>query len=279
MRRSFKKPRAKRVKIPKPILPQKPIRPRRSSLRTIYKDLFTSDIDQRVTALAQAMEWFDHCIVYVFWPEYNFTKLQLKHKNKAEESRSAGITSSVSTTKEREFTTAIKEYELLVNGFNPPKVSIYLRKLKKDSPKLTLRKKKLTDKYGEFLELLRTVLQPRNADNKIVDLRIDKIKSDYRIDAQGNVTFDRKLIGEVRKVSRRNGLLTGVLKLLPILSETGARVPELDTQGHKTGRTLVSNAKRLSGVYTMLGSLVKYSMTAESPRKLIRRSRKKVSAQ
>lgn len=276
MRRSFKKPRAKRVRPPKPVKAQKPERPRRSVLRNIYKDLLTSDVDQRVTTLAQAMEWFDKCIVYVGYPiEYAWPTAQLKNKNNAESYRYSGIKSTVDTTKEKDYIQAIKSYEKLVNGFNPPKISSFLKKYTHDKDKLVARKKKLTDRYGEFLDLLQRSLQPKNAEGKVVDLRIDKIKSDYRIDAQGNVTFDRKLIADVRKISRKYGLLVGVLKLLPILSETGARFPEVDSDGHKTGRTVVSNAKRLSGVYSMLGGLVKYSMTDQAPRKLIRRPRPK----
>lgn len=274
MKRSFKKPRARRVRPPTSIKGIKLLRPRRSELRTIYKDLLTSDSDQRVTALKQALTWYDHCVAYVGQSvNHEWPIPALKHKNSAEQLRTQGITSSDSGKKESNYIKAIESYEALVNGFKPPKLNKILLKYKHDKSKLIARKKKLTDRYGEFLELINNVLKPRNPEDKSIDLRVDKIRADYRIDDFGSITLNRKLVAEIKKLTRKYGFLVGMLKLLPVLSESYARVPECDEKGFKTGRTLISNAKRIQSIYAMIDNLIRYSLTTIKPIKLIRRPR------
>src|ERR1039458_7873098 len=114
MKRAYKKPRVKRVRPPKPIPAPKPERPRRSELKQIYRDLISSDSEQRVNTLRRALGWYDKCITYVGREiNYEWAKPSLKHKNAAERSRTQGITTSDNPTKEELFIKSIKEYEQL----------------------------------------------------------------------------------------------------------------------------------------------------------------------
>jgi len=71
--------------------------------------------------------------------------------------------------------------------------------------------------------------------------------------------------------------LPGALKLFPVFTEAAGRIPEVDSLKHKTGRTVVSSARRYKASLDMLENLVHYYMKAENPKKLIRRIKEKPS--
>lgn len=268
--------RVKRVRPPKPIAPPKPERPRRSKLRIIYRDLITTDTDQRVGSLSAAMAWYDTVVVYLsFKQEWKLSIPQLREKNAAERSRTAGITSSEPQIKEESFLKAIKSYEKMATVFKPPLISKYLSKLRSTRKKLETRKINLVNKFGEFIDTLDKVLLPKNYEGKRIELRVDKIRAAHRIDSEGNITFDRKVVDNMRRISRKYGLLSGIIQVLPVMSEAAARMPELDGKGFKTGRMVISNSKRYNAVLEMVSAVHRYYMNKESPRKLVRRPKPK----
>lgn len=272
----YKKPRAKKVKPPAPIKPAKPARPKRTELRKIYKELLSADRDQRVTALAQAMSWYDKCLVYVHYKqEWKWTTAQLREKNRGEKARASGIASNDSKKKELEFTETLKAFEKVAKDIKPPSILKVLSKLNKEKPKLEARKKKLHNKFGEFLQLISTALNPKNADEKSISLYADKLTSNFRISSEGNVTLDRKFLGGIRSTTRKQGLLAGTIQLLPVLSEAGARIPEVDRENHKTGKVVMSYANRYRAVMSMIENLFQYAIKTENPKKLVRRIKEK----
>jgi hypothetical protein len=76
MHTRIKKTRVKRYRPPKPIPPPQPPRPKRGNLKHIYKDLISSDRDQRVEVLVKAMHWYEELmaqqersfVVSPLWP-------------------------------------------------------------------------------------------------------------------------------------------------------------------------------------------------------------------
>jgi hypothetical protein len=279
MQRSFKKPRVKRVRPPKPIEAPKPERPRRSNLKTIYKDLISSDSEQRVNTLRRAAAWYDLCITYIgakLEPiPYQWGKTQLTHKNAAELMRSAAIDTSNNKQKEEYLIKSIRSYEKLVASYRPPKIQIFLSKLKHDRDKLEQRRKKLQHRFGEFMKFLQTILRPKNIDGKDIQLKVDKLSVDHRIDSQGNITFNNKLITYLSKVSRKQGMLTAVIDIFPLLMEAAGMKSELDTQGHATGRVIVSSSASKQAVIPMLKTLNQYYMHNDTNIKLVRKPRRK----
>lgn len=271
----YKKPRAKKVRAPKPVPPPKPSRPKRSELRTYYKDLLSADRDTRIDALAKGMAWYDRLLAYsIYKQEGKWRTNQLREKSAAERDRGVGIASNDSKKKEIEFLSSIQHYEKIVPDFKPPLLKKVLTKFNKDKPKLEARKKKLANKFGEFLDLIKEMLKPFNSDEKQIDLYVDKLKAEYRISSEGNLTLDRTLVGNVRTLSRKCGVFPAIIQLLPFLSEAAARMPELDAQHHKTGRTVISNSKRYRSVLVMLNNLLNYYQKTETSKKLIRRVKK-----
>jgi len=281
----YKKPRAKKVKPPKPVAPDKPVRPKRSQLKKIYRNLITTDTSQRVTALAQAMEWFDKVSKYVAWMTLYkqklawdanpWTTIQLRFKNALELARTQGNNTLHDPLKEKYYIKTIENFEKMVNGFKPPLVRMVLDKYDAQKAKLEDRQKKFRNRFGEFLELMRKALQPRNPEGKRIELRVDKISSPFRIDAEGNVTFDRKVVSNLRRMTRKHGMMSAALQMIPVLSEAAARVPELDPKGHKTGRMMASKRKIIAAERQMWNCLHQYQMLDPKPRKLVRRLRKK----
>src|ERR1035437_2298927 len=131
MRRSLKRPRVKRVRPPKAIEAPRPDRPRRTNLKTIYKDIISSDLEQRVNTLRRALQWYDECIKYIGYKiEYVWPKPLLKQKNEAELARAAAIPITNDIQKEKQFLLAIKAYEKVVKSYKPPLIKSYLSKLK-----------------------------------------------------------------------------------------------------------------------------------------------------
>ena len=236
--------------------------------------MFSTDTDQRVNALSKAMSWYDQCIAYLaFKQEGKLTTNQLKEKSKGEESRLAGIKAPQPHNKEIRFTEAIKHFEKMATVYSPPGISRYLRVFNKKRKVLESRKVRLNDKFGKFLDLLGRAVNPKNSAGKHVKLQVDKINTEYRIDAEGNITFDRKLVLHLRKLLRKYGLLTPVLKCIPILTESAALTPELDPHGHKTGRTVISSRKRYNSFLEMMYHLNRFMMTDSAPRRLVRKPR------
>jgi hypothetical protein len=137
------------------------------------------------------------------------------------------------------------------------------------------RKAKLKDRYGAFLDLINQALQPKNADGKRIELRVDRISAAYRISSEGDITFDRKVVQNLRRLSRKQGILSGIVQMLPVLSEAASRVPETDPQGALTGRQIIQHKKRYIAVLEMLNCLNDYSLSEQGPRKLVRKPKPK----
>lgn len=267
----------RRPKAPKPIAPPKPVRPKRGNLKQIYRDLISVDRDQRINTLAKAMTWYDQAQAYLAYKQKGeWTKEQLKFRNFAERKRLLGMAQTSSKLKEQVYLEAVHSYEQALNGFKPPKVDSFLSILKSKSDRLQERKEKLKDRYGDFLDLIEKALLPKNADGKRIELRVDRINVPYRISSEGDVTWDRKVVQNLRRISRKQGILSGVLQMLPILSEAAARVPELDPQQQPTGRYVTQNGKRYRSVLEMLNCLNQYSLSEQGPRKLVRKPKPKV---
>ena len=277
MKRSFKKPRTKRVKLAKPIPPPKPDRPKRGDLKKIYHGLITTDIDQRVNALVKALHWYDKCQVYVGYNKamdnIKWTKTQLKNKFTAEEHRLSGMKSKVSSVKETHYITAIKCCERMLEGYKSPKLSLYLRELNKEKKGLLQHKSSMQSKHKKFLTLLHEALQPVNSDGKKVKLTVDKLEAPYRISVEGHVTLDRKIVSDLRKLAHRHGLLSAVINLLPVLSESAARIQEVDTKNNPTGRTIVDTQKRYVAVISLLNKFNQYCQRADAPKTIVRRKK------
>lgn len=271
----LKKPRMKRVKKPAPVPPPKPERPRRSELKSIYRDLLSSDVEQRVNTLARAMEWYDHCQAYVLHKQKGTLTLpQKKQKNAALKLRHAGIITLKSEIKEENFIKTIKYYEKMVLSYKPPLISKYLRRFSKEKKKLTRRKDKLSHQFKDFISLIKKSLNPKNSVGKEISIKVDKLSVSWRIDAEGNVTFDRKLLYAIKKDIRRHGLLAGVLQLLPVLSECAARTVELDNRNVPTGKIIVSNRLKYNAVMDMLDGFLKYCIH-EPVKRLVRKPKPK----
>lgn len=277
MQRSLKRPRVKRVRPPKPIPAPKPERPRRSTLKSIYKDYISSDQEQRINTLRRALGWYDKCITYVGYnleDKYQWKRNQLKHKNIAEKSRLTGISSSSDSVKEQSFLTSIKSFERLLVTYKAPKIIIYQRKLAHEKVKLESRKRKLAKRFGEFLKLLQSMLKPKNSEDNDITLKVDKLSTEYRIDSKGNLTFDTKFFTYVYKLSRKQGMLTAVVELIPMLMEAAGRMDEV-IDGAKTGRVVVSNAKKVQSVQPILRHLNQFYLSKDTPKKLVRRPKTK----
>jgi hypothetical protein len=270
------RPKLKRYKKPIPIPAPKPSRPKRGDLKKIYKDLVSTDIDQRVTALAKAMQWYDHVQVFLNYKQNGkFTTRQLRAKNFAERNRAEGIKTNHSIYKETHFTAAINAYEIMAASYKVPKLKGYLRKYSKEKKGLIHRKERLQDKHGEFLKMLHDALQPVNWKGKKIKLTVDKISAPHRISAEGNITFDRRLIMTLRKLARKKGLLSAVLLLLPVLTEAAARESVVDTKGRKIGTTKVDQADRYPAVLSLLNNFNTYCQREDGPRTVVRRAKPK----
>jgi hypothetical protein len=272
----IKKVRVKRWREPKPVPPPRPPRPKRSSLKHMYNELISTDRDQRLEALKKAMHWYEGLQAYlVFHSE--FTLHQKKAKSEAEKHRLKGLNSDKSETKELHYIAAIKSYESMGRRYHVPKLGTYLSKYTHVRSKLLKRKNRFVHKFGEFLELLGTVLRPKNYDDKRIELRVDKLTSKYRVDSEGNITFDRKFLDFARRVTRTDGMLPGLLDILPVLTEAAATRMETDSHGHRTGRYVISGTKRHAALLLMLENLTDYCLHHDRPR-IIRRHKEKVHA-
>jgi len=274
----FKRPRVKRVRPPRPVPPPKPPRPRRGTLKNIYKDLITTDRDQRVETLKKAMHWYEELQAYLAYNS-EWTLTQTKAKSHAERARLFGLESNKDEAKEKHYIFAIQQYEKMTRKFHPPKIGTFLSKYSHVRSKLEKRKHRFVRKFGEFLVLVDKAVRPKNYDGKRIELRVDKITCEYRIDSEGNITFDRKFLDAARKLSRTHGLLPALIKLFPVLTEAAALTMEVDNDGHKTGRYVIHGSKRHKALLEMLHSLMQYCLLDNSPKRLVRRHKSSPSTE
>jgi hypothetical protein len=273
-----KKPRVKRWKAPQPVPPPKPPRPKRSSLKHVYKDLISTNRDQRLEALKKAMHWYEALEAYLAY-ESALTVHQLKAKSEAEKHRLKGLNSDKFESKEKEYIAAIQQYEKMGRKYGAPKIGVFLSKYSHVRSKLEKRRNRYYHKFQEFLELLNNVLRPRNSAGDRLDLpRVDKISAHYRVNSQGNLTFDRKFLEFAKRVSRTHGLLPGLLTVFPAFTEAAATTMEVDVMGHRTGRYELNNARRYNALLEMLQNLVKYCLT-DNAKRLIRKPKLHRSAE
>jgi hypothetical protein len=271
MHTRLKKTRVKRWRAPKPVPPPKPPRPKRTQLKHIYSKLVSSSRDERLEALKKAMHWYEGLQAYLAYNS-ELTFHQKKAKAAAEKLRLTGLNSDKDTTKELSYIAAIKSYEKMGLQYHVPKIGAYLSKYSHKRAQLVKRKSRYDKKFKEFLSLVDYVLRPVNYEDKRIELHVDKISSKYRIDSVGNITFDRKFLDNVKRASRTSGLLPGVQLLFPALSDAASTIPEVDGDGHRTGRFRTHGSHRYISVLTMLDNLIKYQLNDKKPKRLIRHS-------
>lgn len=216
------------------------------------------------------MHWYENLIAYLTYNS-ELKLFQKKAKHEAERRRHRGLNSDKSITKEMDYIAAIKHYEKLGRSYKPPKIGTYLSKYSHVRYKLENRRRRLVRKFSDFLEIVNSILKPKNYEGKRIELRVNKISFDYRVDSEGNVTFDRKFLDKAKRTSRTDGLLPGLILLFPALTESAAMSMEKDSDGHRTGRYVVHGSKRYSSLLEMLDSLIHYQLTDNKPKKLIRR--------
>ena len=273
----IKKARVKRWKEPKPVPPPRPPRPKRSSLKHIYNELISTDRDQRLESLKKSMHWYETLQAYLAFHS-EFTLRQKKYKSDAEKHRLKGLNSDKGETKELQYIAAIKCYEAMGRRYHVPKIGAYLSKYAHVRSKLQKRKNRYVRKFEEFLELLSKVLRPKNYYGKSIELHVDKITSNYRVSSNGNITFDRKFLDQAKSTTRTDGLLPGLLDLLPVFSEAAATTMEEDVHGHRTGRYVTHGSKRHAALLLMLENLTDYCLHHDRPR-IIRRHKLRRSAE
>jgi hypothetical protein len=220
------------------------------------------------------MTWYDHVQVFLKYKK-KFTTRQLRALNDAEKQREAGIKSNNSIYKESAFTGAIAQYEIMAASYQVPKLKSYLRKYTKEKKGLIHRKERLQDKHGAFLKLLSDSLQPVNSEGKRIKLTVDKISAPHRISIEGNITLDRRLVSDLRKLARKKGLLSAVILLLPVLTEAAAREAVVDTRGKKIGIMKVDQADRYPAVLSLLNNFNEYCQREDGPRTVVRRAKPK----
>src|ERR1700734_1096660 len=264
MQRSYKKPRVKRVKPPKPLPPPKPSRPKRGDLKKIYKDLLTTDREQRINTLAKAMAWYDQVQAYLAYKnEGKFTTRQLMYKNTSEKHRSDGIKNKSATLKELCFQNSILSYEFMVNGYKPPKLAPILKKLKSSKSTLNEHRTNMQKKHGKFLTQLKEALS--------LNIKVDKLSTPYMIGA--DITLAKRLGINWRKVTRKHGLLSAIVQLLPVTSEKMSRYAEVDNNGNKTGRYKVDYHQRYKAVLELLNRFNNYAQKENAPRSIVRKAK------
>lgn len=268
----LKKFRAKHPKLPKPVPPPKPPRPSISKLRNIYRDLISSDVDQRVETLKKVVHWYEGALAYVvYFKAISFT--QKKALAAAQGFRIVALTTNKDETKEKNLIAAIHEYEKIVRKLKPPKVNTFYSKFSSVRSTLEKRKRRFNRKFHDFLEVIDKALKPVNYEGRRISMRVDKLSHERRINSVGDVTFDRKYIDMARKSARKYGLLSGVLIVIPILAEAAATKPERDHEGHRTGRYVVSGTAKSRAWEEMMNNLFNYCLTSKTHVRLVRRQK------
>lgn len=266
------KPKLKRYRKPKSVPPPKPRRAKRGDLKKIYKELVTTNQDQRVNTLTNVMHWYDAAIAYLSYKkEGKWPLSKLKNKNSAEKEREKGINSHATKDKELHFMSAVSCYEQMLDFYKPPKLSLYLRKLKSNRKGLRQHTLTMEDKHGKFLKQLDEALKPVSVVGTRIRLSVDKLSAPYRISSEGDITFDRKLIISLRRLSRKQGFLSAVINLLPVFSETASREVEVNKDKIRTGRFMINEKKRYLAVLILLNHLNHYAMSNNAPRSIVRR--------
>ncbi len=255
--RQFKKPRVKRVKPPRPVPPPVPPRPRRSVLKSIYKHLISSSVDQRLEALKKACHWYDVLQAYLAY-ERERSVAQKQYMDAAIKARLEAINTSKSEHKEKHFVEAIQNYEKMTRRYKAPKIGAFLSKYSHLRHELDGRKRKYANKFQEFLAIVDDALRPVNYEGTRIVMHVDKLLSNYRIDSEGNVTFDRKFVEQAKRIARKQGLLPGLESLLPVLSEAAAQTVEVDAEGYRTGRFVVHGSRRHKALLDMISSFIQY---------------------
>jgi hypothetical protein len=272
-----KKTRTKRVKKAVPIAPPKPKRPHRGELKRIYKAYLTSDIGQRIQVLVRALDWYDKAYVYVKYKmdhsNRKMTRGQLAALNCMFVARSKSISLSTPEYKLRTYIEAIQSYERALKGYKAPTFHLVNKIFSRKEKKLSVRRKNLTDKYDRFIVTLQDMLHPVTVENKKLKLQVDRLNAPYNLDAEGHLTFDRKLVSALKKTARQKGVFAAVLQLLPVLSEAASSEAEIDNTAFPTGRRIVNWQMRYHAVLVLLNNLYHYCQKPEAPRTLIRRAK------
>lgn len=218
------------------------------------------------------MAWYDRVLAYLSYKkEGKWSTKLLRFRNMAEKSRAEGIAKNDSELKETAFMSAVCSYEQVVAEYHPPKVIAFLKKFRTQRRELKEHKLNMEDKHSKFLKQVDTALKPVNSVGTRIRLGVDKLAAPYRISIEGDVTFDRKLVLGLRRLTRKQGFLSAVINLFPVLSEVGSREAEQNKDKIKTGRFIINEKKRYLSVLYLLNNLNHYSMSEHAPRSIVRR--------
>jgi hypothetical protein len=267
MHTRIKKHRVKRVNQPLPVAPPVPPRPRRTLLRRIYRNLLSSDRNERVETLIKAMHWYEELLAYLIYQK-KWTIAQQRAEVAADKARIKGLRSDKDSVKEEVYLAAIQAYEKMTRSYHAPKIGSYTSKYSRVRSKLEKRRRKYGRKYNDFLELVEKILRPINNEERRIHLHVDKLSSNFKISPEGDVTFNRRFLDTARRATRKYGLLSGMFVLFPALTQAASQTMETDSKHFRTGRYVINYDRRYGILQRFLDQIVDYSLSADNPKPL-----------
>ena len=248
-------PRQKKVKVPRPA---KLKRPKVRDLRMVLKGLLTVSVENRLAALAYALQWYDTALPYLI-QKGQLTPDAKKKLEIAVKCRKQAIGTTNPEEKETAQLMAIRAYEKVCIALKPALVDKYYDLFKAKKSGLEHKQTRLAQKFGAVVGLLQKAIG-------------DRVKLNVA-DAQKAIQYDPKLVSlsynrdaakQMALQFRAEGILPVFIDQLETLSMHAALEP--DGQGGYQ----FDPAKQVQMQDELLKAFVLFAKSSDAPKKLVK---------
>lgn len=244
-------------------------RPKAKELRLIYRRLVSPVVGARLTALADALQWYDGLRVYIAAKKNHvWTDEQAKSLVLSEKCRHLGIQTNQAGEKETALYKTLKIYETVFAQWHTVAVDKFYQLYESKKERLTQSQERLEGRYGSLLTVLAEALHPVNGLGNTVEIVVgDGMTEPRKYDPKmSQAVYSRVYMRDLKTVLRSQGLLAVLFQEIPLLARAAAISP--DTKGGFA----YDVPTHLKATWAMQKSILAYCRKAEAPKRLVRAS-------
>jgi len=222
------------------------------------KGLITLSIQNRIAALAYALQWYDGALPYLI--QKNLLPPDAKKKLEiAVKCRKQAQGTTNDDEKETSLLMSVRHYEKACAALKPVLVDKFYDLYKKKKDVLEKKQNRLTSKFGAVVGLLQKAIGDR------LSLQVaDAPKPVQYNPALTSLSYNREAVKEMTQQFRAEGILSVFISQLETLSMYAA----LKSDG--AGGWAMDPAEQVQVQQELLGSFLTFAKGADAPRKLVR---------
>jgi hypothetical protein len=225
----------------------KPVKPKVKELVAAYKRLLNGNVQARVQALYDAINWWDAAIMK-FLSQKPMEASQLVTYEKGNKARALGMQGITEDERESGLLMALRQYEKIwAAAYQVPVVEDYFKRYQAVAIKLAAAEAALQVKYNELLVALNVAFLPTG-----IQFAVQKSDVARQFDGVKTILLSQALAKVLITKQRAEGLLS------VLFSEASTVIKAASIERDDQGRATINVQKTLTVVPQLLGSILQF---------------------